>query len=179
MKPAEDLARCLTAAQTAAERFYGDGPVPHWLPARAWKSWLGVAALVAAAISTLAWVWRTSEPPRMVVVAGAGSAAAPIAAPAIEAPVTTAAGRGEPGCADSTCAPALGAPLPGEQAAVSPPWEGTDADAWALDPHSTAVSMAIAGAAPHRLHNTPVIADEADAAEAVEDGADQGGGFDE
>jgi hypothetical protein len=181
LKTAEDLARCLSAAQADAERFYGDGPVPRWQPARAWTSWLAVAVLVAAAASTLAWLWRASEPPRVAVVASAGAAAAPIAVPAVEVRAATPDDRGEPGCSDSTCAPALSpSSMSAEPVAGSPPWDGTDADAWALDPQSFAVSMALAGAAPHRLHNTPVIVDDVEApAEAVEDGADQGGGSDE
>ena len=43
-RPSPSLAACLGAAQSEAERLYGQGPVPRWQPAFDRRPWIAAAA---------------------------------------------------------------------------------------------------------------------------------------
>src|SRR5262245_34160495 len=80
------LAGCLDAAQSDANRFFGDGPVRIWRPAFDWRPWIAGGALAAAATLALLWSWPSAEPPpeRMPVVSAGDRHAVLAQAPAAQ-----------------------------------------------------------------------------------------------
>ena len=176
------LAACLDAAQSDADRFFGDGPVRIWRPAFDWRPWVAGAALAAVAtLGLLWWSWSTSEPApeRVAVAAGdrlAAVALAPAAPPAapIEAATDAATALAARGCYGAACAPPTtsgDAPLPAADPAlvlVLP----ENLEAWALDPQPLADAPADPQPLTPSLVNTPVIPDEHDPTPADETAPD-------
>ena len=71
-RPSPSLAACLGAAQSEAERLYGQGPVPRWQPAFDRRPWIAAGVVLAMAVaSTAVWLWDGAAPPQAGVSAPA------------------------------------------------------------------------------------------------------------
>jgi hypothetical protein len=177
---------CLSAAESHAERFFGEGSVPHWRPSFHLAPWAaGAFAAIAVVALTLAWTWNPVAAPggaeAVVVASGAQQAqAVPNAKPAANALATESQLRGAIGCGAVACRTE-----PQPRVRVVPNPSGTDAsrwpsdpDGWALDPQTLGASVEQAPSVRHYLHNNPVVPDDADPTPGGESQPDddQGGG---
>jgi hypothetical protein len=164
------LAAYLGAAQSDADRFFGDGQVRIWRPAFDWRPWAAGAVLVTAAAVALLWLWRTTGPlPEHAPAAAADHLATVAMAPPVpqvarpEAAPDTAAAPAARGCGEAACVPlpASGeAPMPAANPAamlVLP----ENLEDWALDPQPLA-APADPRPLTQSLFNTPVVPDELD-----------------
>lgn len=172
------LDACLSAAEAHAERFLGDGPVPRWRPSLRPTPWVAGIALAVAVGSALTWPWGGAAVPGgaaavLVVASGAPSAAA---VPSAEPAVNVVAFEPQPHGATAPT-PRDEPAAPGLPGADTPAWP-TDLDAWALDPQTIAAPSGRSPSVRHRLHNTPVIPDDADPTPGEEGPSDEdlGGG---
>jgi len=163
----QSLAACLGAAQSDAERFFGDGPVRLWQPRFQWRPWAAGAALVAVvAVLALLWPWATRLPPEAAPVAADPVGTLALAPAAALAATVEAAS--DPAFAHAPAS--VEAPMAAANPASGPLWP-ENMEAWALDPHPLGAADAPQPVVAS-LVNTPVIPDEFDATPADESAVD-------